>query len=79
MTVYRNKPLREFTINPMAYPGARIPSSCYDGDRIDWALAFQWVCPELTDNEAAVCVAKARAWGMMFTVATVLTLASELE
>lgn len=80
MSVYREKPKRVFTANPMAFPGARIPAYCYDelSDRINWPRAFQWVCPELTDDEAVICVAKARSRMMMFTVATVLTLAKEL-
>ncbi len=72
MNAFREKPLREFAFNPAAYDGASFPKDCYTWiGHPDWVRVWQWVCPDLTDSEAAWCVEYARVRLMRVALATV--------
>ena len=80
VSAYREKPKRDFAFNPNAYEGAVIPMHCYRWDgRVDWPRVFQWICPELTNEEADLCVFHGRMRLMRMGVETVRVLVGELE
>lgn len=61
MSVYREKPKRVFVRNPFAVRGAWIPSECYEFHHLDEAKAIQWICPDLTHDEARLIAGAAHA------------------
>lgn len=54
---------RQLVFDERIHNGDRYPPSCYRlGGVIHWAKVLQWLCPSLSDDEAALCVsAGARA------------------
>lgn len=49
--------VRTFAFDPAITDNSPIPLRCFALDgRCDWARVLQWICPDLTANEASECV-----------------------